>query len=108
MPAPQRTYMTLHAQLDAVLAPIVAADTMVADAAKTLKKSQAAVVKAIRLHRRALQIAGGESTIADAHLAAANQAERDASIAYQAALHHAIVQYRALPHRLAFLDDRDE
>lgn len=103
MPAPQRTYMTLHTQLNAALAPIFDADTAVADAAKTLKKAQAAVGAAIRLHRRAMQIAGGESAVADAHLAAAQQAERAASTAYQDALQRAIVRYRELPQQLKFL-----
>lgn len=108
MPAPQRIYTVLHTKLEATLTPIHAADAAVVTAAKHLKKSQAAVVAAIRLHRRAMQIAGGESAVADAHLAAAQQAERDASMAYQEALQHAIVQYRELPHQLAFLNESAE
>ncbi len=87
-------YTALSVSFIGVIADLRDADKSVQQARRVRDKAQRDAIKAIRLHRRAIAIAGGPNAMADHHLALSQQHVKETQEAYERALASAIKTYR--------------
>jgi uncharacterized membrane protein YccC len=92
-PTNESTYTTLSTAFIHVLADLREADRAVNNARLARDKAERDAIKAVGLHHRATQIAGGPNAMVDTHLEASQQHAKETQAAYERALASAVEIY---------------
>lgn len=98
-PTNESTYTTLSTAFIHVLADLREADRAVNNARRVRDKAERDAIKAVGLHRRAIQIAGGPNAMADAHLTQSQHHANETQAAYERALASAVETYHRVSHQ---------
>jgi hypothetical protein len=98
-PTNESTYTMLSTAFIHVLADLREADRSVNMARRARDKAERDAIKAVRLHRRAITIAGGPNAMADAHLHTSQQHAKETQAAYERALASAVDIYHRVSHQ---------